>query len=147
MAYSKGKLKRIGDKASVCFRLFWIGNASDYLSMWTLLQVSFKHILITLANFTHIWYSVRILYNTSLPTNHHPIIQRWKPILKFNLTLSLTSTSFRITNNTSEKYTYFKLEYTFPLLLIYRLLFGNFNLLPAEYPLPLKYKLLKAYTR
>jgi hypothetical protein len=30
MAYSKAKLKCSGDKASTCFRSFWIGNFSFY---------------------------------------------------------------------------------------------------------------------
>jgi hypothetical protein len=29
MAYSKAKLKSSGDKASPCFRPFWIGKLSD----------------------------------------------------------------------------------------------------------------------
>jgi hypothetical protein len=43
-AYSKAKLKISGDKASPCFRLFWIGKLSDRcLPIWTLQHVSFKH--------------------------------------------------------------------------------------------------------
>jgi hypothetical protein len=49
MAYSKAKLKSSGDRASPCFRPFWIGNLSDKcLPIRTLLYVSFKHILINL---------------------------------------------------------------------------------------------------
>jgi hypothetical protein len=32
MAYSKAKLKSDGDKASPCFRPFWVGNVSDRCS-------------------------------------------------------------------------------------------------------------------
>jgi hypothetical protein len=52
MAYAKAKLKSYGDKASLCFKLFWIGKRSDKcLPIWTLLYESFKHILISLTNF------------------------------------------------------------------------------------------------
>jgi hypothetical protein len=54
-------------KASLCFRPFWTGNASDkFLSMQTLLYVSFKHILINRTTFIVIPNSVRTLYNVSL---------------------------------------------------------------------------------
>jgi hypothetical protein len=43
MAYSKAKLKSSGDKASPCFRPFWIGKLSDRcLPIRTLLYVSFN---------------------------------------------------------------------------------------------------------
>jgi hypothetical protein len=42
MAYYKAKLKSSGDRASPCYRPFWIGKLSHKcLSMWTLLYVSF----------------------------------------------------------------------------------------------------------
>jgi hypothetical protein len=54
MAYSKTKLKSSGDRSSPCFRPFWIGNLSDKcLPIWTLLYVSFKHILINLTTYIH----------------------------------------------------------------------------------------------
>jgi hypothetical protein len=69
MAYSKAKLKSGGDRASPYFRSFWIGKLSDKcLPIWTLLYVSFKHILITLTSFMGTPNSMRILYNTSLLT-------------------------------------------------------------------------------
>jgi hypothetical protein len=65
MAYYKEKLKSNGDKASY-FRPFWIGNLSDKcLPVWTLLQVLFKHILISLTSFMGSPNSMTILYNTS----------------------------------------------------------------------------------
>jgi hypothetical protein len=49
---SKAKFKSSGDRASHCFRPFWIGKLSDIcLPIWTLLYVSFKHIVINLTNF------------------------------------------------------------------------------------------------
>jgi hypothetical protein len=52
MAYSLAKLKSNGDKASPYFRPLWIENASDKcLPTRTLLQGSFKQILISLTNF------------------------------------------------------------------------------------------------
>jgi hypothetical protein len=69
MAYSKAKLKSSDDKASPCFRPFWIGKLSDKcLPIRTLLYVSFKHIFISLTSFMGTPTSVRILYNTSLLT-------------------------------------------------------------------------------
>jgi hypothetical protein len=64
---SKAKLKSSGDKASPCFKPFWIGKLSDqYLPIRTLLYVSFKQILMSLANFMGIPNSIKMLYNTSL---------------------------------------------------------------------------------
>jgi hypothetical protein len=52
MAYSKAKLESRGDKASPCFRPFWMGKLSDKcLPIWTLLYIKFKHILISLTSF------------------------------------------------------------------------------------------------
>jgi hypothetical protein len=52
MADSKVKLKSSGDKASPCFRPFWIRKLSDKcLSIWILVHVSFKHILISVTSF------------------------------------------------------------------------------------------------
>jgi hypothetical protein len=69
MPYSKGKLKRSGDRASPCFRPFWIRKLSDKcLHIQTLLYVSFKHILINLTSFMGTPNYMRILYNTSLLT-------------------------------------------------------------------------------
>jgi hypothetical protein len=51
MAYSKAKLKNNSDTASPCFKPFWVGKLSEKcLPIWTLLYVSFKHILISLNN-------------------------------------------------------------------------------------------------
>jgi hypothetical protein len=48
MAYSKAKLKSGGDRASPCFRPFWIGKLSDKcLPIWTLLYVSVRYVNIT----------------------------------------------------------------------------------------------------
>jgi hypothetical protein len=67
MAYSKVKLKSSGDRASPCFRPFWIRKLSDKcLPIRTLLYVLFKHILINLASFMGTPNSIRILYKTSL---------------------------------------------------------------------------------
>jgi hypothetical protein len=69
MAYSKAKLKSSSDKASHCFRPFWIRKLSDKcLPIQTLLYVSFKHILISLSSFMDTQNSMRILNNTSLLT-------------------------------------------------------------------------------
>jgi hypothetical protein len=66
MAYSKAKLNSSGDKASPCFRPFWIGKLSDKcLPILTLLYVSFKHILINLTSFMGTPNSMGILYNDS----------------------------------------------------------------------------------
>jgi hypothetical protein len=63
------KFKSNDDKASPCFRPFCVRNVSDkYLPIRTLLQVSFKHILISLNIFIGAPNSIRILYNTSLLT-------------------------------------------------------------------------------
>jgi hypothetical protein len=65
IAYFKPKLRSSDDKASPCFRQFWIENVSDRvlpIRLW----VWFKHILISLANFIAIPNSMGILYNTSL---------------------------------------------------------------------------------
>jgi hypothetical protein len=67
MAYSKAKLKSIGDRASPCFRPFWIGKLSD--KCMDLLYVSLKHILIRLASFLGTADAVRLFYMTALVTN------------------------------------------------------------------------------
>jgi len=62
MTYSKEKLKINGDKASPYFKPFFIGNMSDKcLPTRTLLQVSFRRILNSLASFVRLQNSVRIL--------------------------------------------------------------------------------------
>jgi hypothetical protein len=69
VAYSKGKLESSGDKASPCFRPFWIGKLSDkWLPIQALIYISFKDILIGLISFMGTPNSMRILYNTSLLT-------------------------------------------------------------------------------
>jgi hypothetical protein len=70
------KLKGSGDKASPCFRQFWIGKLLDKcLPIWTLLYVSFKHILISLTNFMGTQNSMIILYNTSLLSESYVFLQ------------------------------------------------------------------------
>jgi hypothetical protein len=54
MAYSKEEKKSSGDRASPCFRPFWIGKLSD--------------ILISLTSFMGTPNPIRILYKTSLLT-------------------------------------------------------------------------------
>jgi hypothetical protein len=67
MAYYKAKLKSSGDRASPYFKPFWIEKLSDkYLPTWTLLYVSFKHVLINLTSFIGTPSSIRIVYNTVL---------------------------------------------------------------------------------
>jgi hypothetical protein len=62
MAYSKVKLKSSGDRASPYFMPFRVRKLSDKcLPIWTLLYVSFKHILIILTNFLGTPNSIRIL--------------------------------------------------------------------------------------
>jgi hypothetical protein len=52
MAYSKVKLKSIGEKASPCSRPLWIGKLSEKcLLIQILLCVSFQHILFSQTNF------------------------------------------------------------------------------------------------
>jgi hypothetical protein len=69
MVYSQAKLKSSGDKASPCFKPFWIEKLSDKcLLIRTLLYVSSKHILSSLTNFMGMQNCIRILYNTSLFT-------------------------------------------------------------------------------
>jgi hypothetical protein len=69
MAYYKAKLKSSGDRASPCFRPFGIGKRSDKcLPARNLINVSFRHILISITRFVGIPNSKRILYNTSLLT-------------------------------------------------------------------------------
>jgi hypothetical protein len=71
MVYFKAKLKSSDDKESHCFIPFWIGKLSDkYFIKWALLFFLFKHILISLTNFMGTPNSMRILYNTSLLTDH-----------------------------------------------------------------------------
>jgi hypothetical protein len=70
MAYSKEKLKSKSHKGSLFSRPCWIGNASGkFLHMRTLLQVSFKHILIGVTSFIGTPHSMRMLYSTSLLTD------------------------------------------------------------------------------
>jgi hypothetical protein len=67
MAYSKAKLKSDGDKAPSCFKSFWIENyQTNVFRYMGSIYVSFKHILMGLANHMGIPDSMRILYNTSL---------------------------------------------------------------------------------
>ena len=67
MAYSKAKLKSIGDRASPCFKPFLIGNLSDtFLPTRTLLYVSVRLIFINLTSFLGTPNSMRFLYKTSL---------------------------------------------------------------------------------
>jgi hypothetical protein len=67
MAYSKAKLESSGDKACPCFRALCIGNMSDrYLPIWTLVLVSFRHILISRTSFLGIQDSMRMFYTISL---------------------------------------------------------------------------------
>jgi hypothetical protein len=69
MTYSEAKLKSHSDKASPCFRAFWIEKLTDKcLLMWTLLQVLFKHVLISLTYFKDTQNSTRTLYKSSLLT-------------------------------------------------------------------------------
>ena len=69
MAHSKAKLKHNGDKASPGFKPFLTGNVSDKrLPTQTLLEVSFKHIFISLTSFIGIPNSMKIVYTTSLLT-------------------------------------------------------------------------------
>jgi hypothetical protein len=54
MEYSKAKLKSNGDRVFPCFRVFWIENVPEkYLVIleWTLQEISFQHILISLNSF------------------------------------------------------------------------------------------------
>jgi hypothetical protein len=52
MAYSKATLKNSGDKASPCFKPFWIVRPSDKcLPVLTLLCISFKRFVISLTHF------------------------------------------------------------------------------------------------
>jgi hypothetical protein len=52
----QSKIESNGDKASPCFRTFWIVNLSDrFLPIWTVLQVSFKHILVSPDSFQDIF--------------------------------------------------------------------------------------------
>jgi hypothetical protein len=61
MAYSKAKLKSNGDRASLGFKPFLIGNISDkFLPTQTLLYVSVRHIFISLTSFLEIPNSMRI---------------------------------------------------------------------------------------
>jgi len=67
MAYCKAQLKSNGDKVSHCFKPFLIGIMSDKcLLTQTLLQVSFRHIFISVNSFVGIPNSMRISYKTSL---------------------------------------------------------------------------------
>jgi hypothetical protein len=67
MAYSKAKLESSGDKASACFRPFWIGKLSDKcLPVWSLFYGSFNGNLISLTSFMGTPNSMRTLCNISL---------------------------------------------------------------------------------
>jgi hypothetical protein len=75
MAYSKAYLKTCGSKAFPCYRPYWIGKLPEKcLPIWTSPYVSFKHILNRLSNFMGTPNFVRILYNTTLPTES----QAWR---------------------------------------------------------------------
>jgi len=66
MVYSKPKLNSNGDRASLCFKLFLMGNVSDkFLPTQTLLYISVRHIFISLTIFMGIPNSIRILQKTS----------------------------------------------------------------------------------
>jgi len=104
MVHSGAKLKSNGNKSS-CFRSSWTGNASErFSSMWTLLYVLFKHILISLTTFTGIpislWLSHRPSWSlciTDVLSHHiHPfffqygwmlnirsVVDIWGPFAKF----------------------------------------------------------------
>jgi hypothetical protein len=65
-AYSKGKFKSSGDKASPCFGPFWTGELSEKcLPIWILLYILLKHILFSITNFMGSQNSMRILHNNS----------------------------------------------------------------------------------
>jgi hypothetical protein len=69
VAYSKAKLKSIGDKSSPCFTPFWIAKLSDKcLRIRILLYVLFKHVLSSPTDFIGIPNTMGVLYNTSLLT-------------------------------------------------------------------------------
>jgi hypothetical protein len=71
MACSNAKLESNGDKASPCFRPFWIRNVSNKgWPIWILLLDSFKHIFISLTSSMSIPKSEWILYSTSLVTEY-----------------------------------------------------------------------------
>jgi hypothetical protein len=79
MTYSKAKLKSSGDRASHCFRPFWIGKLSHKcLPIRTLLYVSFKHILINLTSFMGTPNFMRVLYKTS------PLNESWALLKSMN---------------------------------------------------------------
>jgi len=66
MAYSKAKSKINSAKASY-ITPFLIGKLREnYLPTWTLLQVSFRHVFVSLTIFTGIPNTMRTLYKTSL---------------------------------------------------------------------------------
>jgi hypothetical protein len=69
-----GKVEKNGDKASPCFRPFWVGNSDKCLLTWNSLEVSIKHILNSLISFMGTPNSIRILYNTSLLTQAYALL-------------------------------------------------------------------------
>jgi len=69
MAYSKAKLNNDCNRASSCFKPFVIGSMSGkFLPISPLLQVSFRHIFISLYTFMGIPNWMRILHETSFVT-------------------------------------------------------------------------------
>ena len=72
MAYPKAKFKRNGDKATPFFKPFLRGNLSGKcFPSQTLLEVSFRHIFISLSSFMEIPNSIRTLNKTSLLTESY----------------------------------------------------------------------------
>jgi hypothetical protein len=73
MVYSKAKLKSNGDKASPCFRPFWIGNAL-YNGPYHGFHLNTLH-LISLASFTGVPNSMRMSNNTEWCKSHATYIK------------------------------------------------------------------------
>jgi hypothetical protein len=97
MAYSKAKSKSSGDKASPCFRPFWKGKLSDKcLPIWTLLYVSFKHILIELTSFMVPPNSMRKLYSTSLLTESEAFLKSTNSLYAVSLYSHFFSSIWRM---------------------------------------------------
>jgi hypothetical protein len=79
-------LKSSGDKASPCFRSFWIGKLLDkYLPIRTLLYVSFKRILISLTSFVGTPNSIRNNANSSYHISHKASVKRFVSLQFLNL--------------------------------------------------------------
>jgi hypothetical protein len=97
MAYSKAKLKSSGDEASPCFSPIGIGKLLDKcVPIRTILYVSFKDILISLNSFMGTPNSMRILYNTSLPTESEVFLKSRNSLYSVPLYLHLTNTKFSL---------------------------------------------------